>query len=94
MKPNELANKLVRNDVLLYRMAMLMYRWEDECLYEDFCEYTEVMYEWITSATEDSIELIDGTTEPFGIVFSLNGIRMHLYIKGDGIDYWLALKFE
>ena len=83
--------KLVNDDKVFDTMCNLFFRWEDECMYEDFKDYVDVM----AKCVEKSIGEIGnprGTIEPFGLVFDKENERLHLQLIIDGDSGLLRLK--
>lgn len=92
MTPQDFAIKLVNNNALLEHICNLMYRWEDECRYEDFADYAKAMFKYVSYVADEEIKMIRGTEQPFGILFEFKGIKLHLFVKSNDSANWLAIK--
>ena len=69
--------KIVNSDEVFNIFISLYERWQCEYMYEDFEEYVQVMSKYIPK----NAHLIKGTKRPFGIQFSFENKKLHLFIK-------------
>lgn len=81
---------LVNSENVLNTFANLYMRWQDEKQYEDFNEYAKVMANSVKSVIGDISE-IKGTKRPFGIKFTYNGKKHHLFLKVQNGNVWLKI---
>lgn len=87
----ETITKLVNDGNLCRHLMYLSGRWQDEREYENFADYTKNMADSVAEvigAVSDPV----GTKRPFGIKFTKDNEKFHLFLKSDGMYSWLALK--
>lgn len=79
---------IINNRSKIQFFANLYCRWEDEKEYENIEDYGKAML----SALPTNTKLIKATKKPFGVVFSLEGVKVHLIVKKYPNGYSLAYK--
>lgn len=87
----ETITKLVNDDNLCRHLAYLSGRWQDEREYENFADYTKNMADSVAEVIGTVSDPV-GTKKPFGIKFTKDNEKFHLFLKSDGMYSWLALK--
>ena len=59
--------------------------------YENFADYTKNMADSVAEVIGTVSDPV-GTKKPFGIKFTKDNEKFHLFLKSDGMYSWLALK--
>ena len=79
-KNNKFENeikKLVNSDEVFNTFISLYERWQDEKMYENFDEYVRIMSSYIPK----NAQIIKGSKRPFGLQFSFENHKVHIFLK-------------
>lgn len=79
------VKSIINNEKVQNAFYNLYDRWEDENRYEELDEYGKCIMNSIHKNVPDSgAKLVNTTCSPFGIIFSVDDIGFHLYVKVNG----------
>ena len=87
---NALINKLVNTRTVLNTLMNLKFRWEDECHYENFDRYGEVIFNSVKKVVGNNAKFVKAMKRPFGLIFELEGVKYKLFLKSNARSCWLA----
>ena len=82
--------KLVNDTTLCQHLVNLSSRWQEEKEYENFADYAKNMANAVAGVIGEVTEPA-GTKRPFGLKFTKDSQRFHLFLKSDGACSGLAL---
>jgi hypothetical protein len=89
------VKNIINNEKVQNAFYNLYDRWEDENRYEDLNEYGKCIMNAIhKNVPESGAKLVKTTNSPFGIIFNVDNVDFHLYVKVNGGYLVLSCKLS